>query len=773
MLDKVKALHDAGFDVILLYPKSKKPIGNDWSEKRRASWAALQRRYKQEMNIGVRLGAHSKVEGGYVHCIDLDIRLAESAPTARLKLKEVLDGVNLKTLPMVRSGSGGDSRHLYFITDKPLRSCKLARGSKKIIGPDGRPHLDYEIELLGTGKQVVLPPSIHPYGGGYEWDRQFDFEAYDLGMTPPFIPSDLFEGLDADDEEVEAKEPLGLTLKEAEGLLEDLPLDWCDDHDQWFRVGMALHHEFSGADEALALWVEWSKKSDKFDASVFKGRWRSFGKSKRVVTMATIVSVAREARRDALIDQGLANLYDEDDEEDEEAKSETARLLKMLPDLPDEDEDDNTPKWVSAFNKTHCVAIVGNKAVIVKEDGDDTLFMRPADFRTYYQNLTHLDDQGKRRENSQVWMAHKKRRTVKRVVFSPRKTPKSVYNLFKGWAVVPSDETSCKLILRHIREVCCRGNEEHANWLLDWSAHLFQKPWEKPGVAVVMRGLKGVGKDTWGNYLGRIIGHKHHIKVSKEEHIYGQFNNHIARAMLLHCEEATWAGDKKNEGPLKNLITDARQRIEPKGIDSFEVDSFFRVFMSSNADWVVPATPDERRFFVLDVSDKYRRNPAYFVPLNHEMDHGGPEALLAFLLARDISKFDPRNPPITEGLLGQIETTLKGFDAYWYQVLTRGDQQGPHGLDDLQGWETTGVNIVKQDLFQNYHEWGRRPESKYLYAPIGEKQIGARMGKVCPSYKNDRPTENGRRVRRYLLPPLAQCRKDFEKFMGGPVHWDD
>ena len=43
--------------------------------------------------------------------------------------------------------------------------------------------------------------------------------------------------------------------------------------------------------------------------------------------------------------------------------------------------------------------------------------------------------------------------------------------------------------------------------------------------------------------------------------------------------------------------------IEPKGVDPFSVRNCIHLLMSSNADWVVPAGADARRYFVLDVSD--------------------------------------------------------------------------------------------------------------------------------------------------------------------------
>ena len=73
---------------------------------------------------------------------------------------------------MVISGSGGEFRHIYFLAPTPLRSRKLAQSAGFDLVPDPsnpektikRRH--WEIELFGTGKQAVIPPSIHPDTGG-------------------------------------------------------------------------------------------------------------------------------------------------------------------------------------------------------------------------------------------------------------------------------------------------------------------------------------------------------------------------------------------------------------------------------------------------------------------------------------------------------------------------------------------------------------------------------------------------------------------------------
>ena len=67
------------------------------------------------------------------------------------------------------------------------------------------------------------------------------------------------------------------------------------------------------------------------------------------------------------------------------------------------------------------------------------------------------------------------------------------FNLFNGWAIKP-ESGRCDLIDWHLREVICGGHDVEYEYLMDWLAHLFQFPTEKPGVALVLRSGKGTGK---------------------------------------------------------------------------------------------------------------------------------------------------------------------------------------------------------------------------------------------------------------------------------------
>lgn len=318
MLKDAIALAEAGFSVIWLKERSKAPVAAEWSSLPTASVDQIRRTYRKGRNMGVRLGEPSRVEGFYLHVFDMDVRDASYAKEARRQLIDMLDlpdEEDLWTFPTVISGSGGKSRHFYFLAERPYRSKKVWHSKESFVDAAGKKHWCAEIELFGTGKQVALPPSIHPdTGRQYEWESPFDPEQTRIPLVEPDILDEITGQVDRDpDYEAAEVEPLGVSYREAEEYLDylDLP-EWCDDRAGWIKVGMALHHEFNGSSEAMDVWAQFSKQSRKYDSRVLRQQWKSFKDSREEpVTFASIVKASNEYRHE--IDyEGIADEFDDD-----------------------------------------------------------------------------------------------------------------------------------------------------------------------------------------------------------------------------------------------------------------------------------------------------------------------------------------------------------------------------------------------------------------------------------------------------------------------------
>ncbi len=789
MLDQIERLARGEFAIHWLHPKTKKPIGEKWADKPVLTLPEIRKTFKPNNNVGVRLGKWSKIDRYYLHVLDMDIRDKSLADVARSKIEELFP--DYETYPTVISGSGGLSRHFYIVSDRPFPSKKLAHSKEKFQTPDGKWHWAWEIELFGTGKQVAIPPSAHPDTGKlYKWSAPFDFDDLDLGLGP-IVPSSRLHELTETEEENDREEggeerskPLGLSLDEIRDTLDDLPLEyWRDDRDGWLTTGMAIHHETGGSDHGYKLWLDFSKDSEKFDKSDQKRVWKSFKGSSKPVRIATLVSAAREARLeeefenlddDVTDDLDTAEPVDEDFDDILGTEHKETKRAKKLKVAEVEADLGHVPPKVRRLNRKHGVAFVNGKTVIITEHSDGTTaYGTPNELHNWYEN-DRVATEKATEPVSKAWMRHKLRRQYPNgIVFAPGQVREGYFNHWKGFAVNSDPEGSCHLILDHLKQVICSGNEEYYRYALGWFAHMIQRPDEKPGVAMVLRGKKRIGKDTIADYIGGLFPH-HHVVIANQDQLVGKFNAHQEKCLLLHVQEGFWAGNKNAEGSLKYLITSEKVFIEPKGLNGFHVDSFLRLFMSSNEDWVVPATADEGRYFVLDVSAHRKDDHGYFRAIRQERDNGGRAALLHYLQNYDLRDFEIRKVPDTSALAQQKVQGLKNLDKWWFDMLESGElefQAYAITGGGAANWLTGGVMVDREEFRASYSEWIRR--QRYNGEELVKFMIGKRMRELLPQIEDRRRRDGAKQVWTYVFPKLSECRLAFERYMNSHLSWED
>lgn len=303
-------------------------------------WTAAQMRasYAAGNNVGIRLGEPSRIFGQYLHALDVDIRDQALAADAFAALAGLYPDYEM--LPRVKSGSAGASNHYYFTSDRPFRSRELRHSAETWFDSEGKKHWAWEIELFGTGKQVAVPPSIHPdTGNAYAWVRPLDFDDMEMGLGPHIAAETVTEwtgqsaapaaGFDDSEDDDDADflavvrdKPGDFTDAQIHETLALLPFDeWGEDHDGWVKTGMGLHHQFEGGEKGYRLWVEFSKRSTKFNEKDQRTRWESFSYKPDGVRFRTLrgAALAERARQLAEDDEDLIGelpTADEDDDED-------------------------------------------------------------------------------------------------------------------------------------------------------------------------------------------------------------------------------------------------------------------------------------------------------------------------------------------------------------------------------------------------------------------------------------------------------------------------
>lgn len=673
--------------------------------------------------------------------------------------------------------------------------------------PDGQKH---EIEFLSAGDQYFIGYGIHPDTGQefeWLWGDPFKVAADDLVVIDELDIAgieDEFERLCSEagftrgknnknnnkknKKKIVADDPLesmkaGGNMRDAAGIaeltawLDLLPDDWSDDRDNWITIGAAIHHETAGSGQGWLLFDQWSQRSKKYKGkSDTVTRWESFDKDKGVkagddcVSRGTIIHILKEA-----------GLWEKAQQAGNKARNSVGVLEQK------KGEEKAQSDIIKQMNNKHAIIRINSKIRIMQEcktidNNLDLSFLSLADFGLKYSNQRGVDpkDPKKQKPITKIWLDNPNRREYDGVVFEPtgsKKTAKQLegyYNMWRGLQIKPK-KGEWGRFKEHIYEVVADGDEGMGNWVVAWVARIIQKPGgERPGTCIVLKGGQGTGKGVFVNTVGKIFG-DHFMPVSHASQVAGRFNSHLTNKILVFIDEGFWAGDKKHEGVLKSMITEPYLAIEQKGVDIIKIKNNINLMMASNSEWVVPANIAERRFCVLDVSEKKQGNKSYFNKIIQEVKAGGLEAMTHDMIKMDLSKIDLSRFTHTQGLYEQKIHSFSTEMHYWHERLMDGDllkyrdvlEETSDFSDYSKGYDNWG-RVDCEILHRDYLLFSEKQKEKY---PKTKTQLGIFLHHICPGVIKKRGTSGDRKYF-YHFPNLQESRLSFEEQIKQTISWD-
>ena len=215
----------------------------------------------------------------------------------------------------------------------------------------------------------------------------------------------------------------------------------------------------------------------------------------------------------------------------------------------------------------------------------------------------------------------------------------------------------------------------------------------------MVRGGKGSGKGTLGRFLKNIWGN-HGLHITNAKHLVGTFNGHLNDICFLFADEAFFSGDKQHEGILKGLITEPTVIIERKGIDAISQPNYLKIFMATNANYAVPASRDERRYCVLDISSSKIGNRDYFTTLRKDCANKDVQAAFLYqMLHVDLTDWHTGMIPDSVGLREQRYHSMDSVQKWVANCLINGSF-GIEAYGDY--WQK---ELSSDELFTQYIAW--------------------------------------------------------------------
>ncbi|WP_311260609.1 bifunctional DNA primase/polymerase [Xanthomonas sp. WCS2017Cala2-12] len=724
--------------------RGKTPRDGAWTSRDYESREVLEQARRDGLNLGVRLPPTWMV-------LDVDPRnfggkddpgnAAGRDPLAELARDARLD---LSACPHTVTGSGG--HHYWFRKPADVQVLDSLE--------------DYPgVEFKSHGRQVVAPGSIHPNGRRYEWD---DFAPFpdEAPQAPDTLLRLIRRPTRAHGEAAGFGE---LTPEMLAKTLEQLDTEQFQDHDRWRDLMMACHHATAG--EARQEFIDWSTQDPRYldDAWIIGRRWDSLhataSRGGRPITARLLhkevqVAGGEVARTDAADD------FDAYEDPDELGRGVDDAALREPPKVT------GIEAVIDELNEKHCVVMEGGKFRVFTEMFDPVLrrpfFQRSTkeDFQNLYLNQLVERSNEKPQPKAHFWLKNPRRRQYHGVIFDPSQEHTGWLNLWRGWAVQPK-KGDWSLLRQLILDVLVDGDREHFDYVMDWMAHMVQRPAEVAEVALCFKGRKGTGKGTLGRALAALAG-SNGLHISSPEHLVGRFNSHLQNCVCLFADEAFWAGDKAGESKLKQLVTEPTIAYEGKGRDAVMGKNLVHIVMASNNDWVVPAgLGDERRFAVFEVNDARRGDKPFFDALNRQLREGGLAAMLHDLLLRDIGDWAPRDDVPSSAALA--DQKIRGLDLeheWWLSLL----QSGERPSDDLEG-------VPAEELTGGPTAWGCEParvlcstlrDSYQAYAKNKRRSWKSNdsLGKFIAGMGVAREQVGTKRYRGkwcYVIPPIGQA----------------
>ena len=267
-----------------------------------------------------------------------------------------------------------------------------------------------------------------------------------------------------------------------------------------------------------------------------------------------------------------------------------------------------------------------------------------------------------------AFINYQSRLSVKGVKFYST-NDKDIFSIFNGYkynTVENINENIISNFLNLVSEVIADNNEEIYNYLLNWISYIIQNPGKKTETAIVLKGLQGIGKNTFTDILCELLSGYSENNINQIGELTGNFNSVVESKMLLILNELKNAGEDRlaNFDTLKSIVTDKTIRINEKNQPRRTSENVSNLIFVTNNSYPVKIESGDRRYVVLACNGKYKNNHEYWNNIYNNLNEEFYNNLLTYFIKRDINNFNPRIIPMTEAKQDLIEASRNPVDIW-------------------------------------------------------------------------------------------------------------
>lgn len=341
------------------------------------------------------------------------------------------------------------------------------------------------------------------------------------------------------------------------------------------------------------------------------------------------------------------------------------------------------------------------------------------DFADYIETRTRVRD-GKPVKIAHIYREHDDRNAFSSYVFDPelpsgflREDKK--FNTWQGFAIKPHKSENYDAHCDNFYKFTSGIWGASGDYFLDWTAHLFQRPWELTSISpILVSRVKGIGKSLTGAIVRTLIGSRGSF-VGSVDGLTEKHTGELEGKVFVQVDEADALFSGKEER-LKALDSD-EIRIRKMNTDGYTIRNIMRKFYTTNKEAAFRIAADERRYYVVRAS-KTADDGMPGAPWNTWVREviapmlRDPEALgdlMYFFMTRDISAWDPMAPvPRTEAMMDMVEAGESKKTVMAEQLYSQLSESGVWSVD-------AGMMAIDNKL------WG---EVKAILLDNGGRSVG-------------------------------------------------
>lgn len=272
-------------------------------------------------------------------------------------------------------------------------------------------------------------------------------------------------------------------------------------------------------------------------------------------------------------------------------------------------------EYIKSNFETNHVKII-YPAIYIKE-GDNPYMMTPRQLLDSYSHINYLDfNDGKMTKKNFVssWTKDDTIRKFDKLDFLPPPLicNDNVYNQWAGFTAdklppITEDLTKETNEIFEVFKALCGDDDVNWSYFEKWIAQMIQQPGEITGISVLMKSIEGCGKGFICEVLKAIMGDEYYYQSGNAEtDVFSRFSNALRFRVLININESRAKTNYDYQDLIKHIITAPSITYEEKGKQSIVIKNCARLLFTTNNDFAMPLSDDERRFVIFESSSKYK-----------------------------------------------------------------------------------------------------------------------------------------------------------------------